>query len=295
MRRGRKFRGKSQAAMEYLASYSWMILIVVVVLVVLFTFGVFSSSGPFTPRAAPGSCQIARSGLSPALSGNCNGELPEYAAQFNGAAYVTTPFYTSNMPAITVTAWFNLNSVSAGHNPRVVANGNTLAAGDYHGVELAVNNGGTSGFFAVGNGVTENSITWNTPLASGTWYFYAGTYSQSSGTVTVYINGNAMGTGSYAGLVNGVLPVAMGYDPAYSGDYLAGYISNVQIYNASLSAGDMKSLYLEGIGGAPIDTLYLVGWWPLNGNADDYSGLVYNANTVGVDYTNSWTKGYTAP
>ncbi|MGC9010605.1 MAG: hypothetical protein ACP5JN_00435 [Candidatus Micrarchaeia archaeon] len=28
----------------------------------------------------------------------------------------------------------------------------------------------------------------------------------------------------------------------------------------------------EGIGGAPIDLQHLVAWWPLNGNANDYSG-----------------------
>ena len=55
-----------------------------------------------------------------------------------------------------------------------------------------------------------------------------------------------------------------------------GMLANVQIYNASLPASDIQALYMEGIGGAPIDTDYLTGWWPLNGNTNDYSG--YNNN-----------------
>ena len=39
----------------------------------------------------------------------------------------------------------------------------------------------------------------------------------------------------------------------------------------------------------------LVGWWPLNGNANDYSGNNNNGVPTGVIYTNNWYSGYSAP
>ena len=61
-----------------------------------------------------------------------------------------------------------------------------------------------------------------------------------------------------------------------------GKIANVQVYHSSLSANAINSLYLAGIGGAPIAFQNLSGWWPLNGNANDYSG---NGNN-GTEYGN---------
>ena len=74
-----------------------------------------------------------------------------------------------------------------------------------------------------------------------------------------------------------------------------GYISNFQIYDASLPTNDIKALYQEGIGGAPIKIQNLVGWWPLNGNANDYSGNGNNGVPNGVTYTSNWYSGYSVP
>jgi hypothetical protein len=84
------------------------------------------------------------------------------------------------------------------------------------------------------------------------------------------------------------------YNPTSEGT-LNGSLSNVQIYNISLSASMVQALYQEGIGGAPINPMYLVGWWPLNGNANDYSGNNNNGQAYNVIYTSSWTSGYSAP
>ena len=50
-----------------------------------------------------------------------------------------------------------------------------------------------------------------------------------------------------------------------------GSISNVQFYNTVLSYPEIKQLYSEGLGGSPISNAGLIGWWPLDGNANDYS------------------------
>ncbi len=74
-----------------------------------------------------------------------------------------------------------------------------------------------------------------------------------------------------------------------------GGISNIQIYNASLSANVVTALYQEGIGGSPLDLQNLVAWWPLNGNANDYSGNLNNGVAANVVFTSSWASGYSAP
>jgi len=44
-----------------------------------------------------------------------------------------------------------------------------------------------------------------------------------------------------------------------------------------------------------IDLPNLVGWWPLNGNPNDYSGNGYNGAANIVTYTTQWTSSYVAP
>jgi hypothetical protein len=70
-------------------------------------------------------------------------------------------------------------------------------------------------------------------------------------------------------------------------------IADLQIYNTSLDYASVNALYREGIGGAPIDLQNLVGWWPLNGNANDYSGNGNNGAPANVVYASSWINGYT--
>ena len=72
-------------------------------------------------------------------------------------------------------------------------------------------------------------------------------------------------------------------------------MANVQLYNTSLSSSELLLLYTEGIGGAPIRPQNLTGWWPLNGNANDYSGNGNNGQLNGVTFSSSWENGYTAP
>ncbi|MEM3839367.1 MAG: hypothetical protein QXF01_02190, partial [Candidatus Micrarchaeaceae archaeon] len=85
---------KAQAAMEYLMTYGWAILAIGIVLGALYSLGIFNSLN-LAPKAQPGGCQVFRpdgpnttSFIS--LEGVCNGELPEYVADFNGqSSYIS--------------------------------------------------------------------------------------------------------------------------------------------------------------------------------------------------------------
>ena len=76
------------------------------------------------------------------------------------------------------------------------------------------------------------------------------------------------------------------YLAAFNGasHYFAGAITDVQIYNASLSSGQISSLYQEGIAGPPSSAARNVGWWLLEGDAGDYSGYNNAGTPVGVAY-----------
>ena len=287
---------KNQSAMEYLMTYGWSILIIAVVLGALSFLGVFNPI-TFAPKANPGSCQIVKNtqlGISN-LVGSCNNQVPQYVAQFNGNSYVNVSIPV-NTPQITVILWFKASTFSSG-NPRIIANGQPDGSLD-NGFELFVNNGGGSGAWCVGNATSlKNSYAgWNKQLSTSTWYMYAGTYSGITGNTTVFLNGKPIDT--HVNAVNSISsshPINIGRDPNYNGDYFYGQLANIQIYNVSFSSSTISSIYQNGVGGVPIDLQNLVAWWPLNGNANDYSGNNNNGVPTNVVFTSNWYNGYTQP
>ena len=133
-------------------------------------------------------------------------------------------------------------------------------------------------------------------LQANTWYFMVGTASQQSGTYNLYINGaDAFGSPeSFSGTLESATGFYIG-EFGYQSAYLNAQIANVQIYNASLSQNSIQALYYEGIGGVPINLRNLVGWWSLNGNADDYSGNGNNGASTAITYTSNWYSNYATP
>jgi len=131
------------------------------------------------------------------------------------------------------------------------------------------------------------------PVQTGKWYFIAWTYNPAqNNNQSAFLNGALIGTNTGANMVlNGAIQLGKNGQPGS----INGYVSNFQIYNTSLSANEIQALYLEGIGGAPINLQHLVGWWPLNGNANDYSGNGNNGQASNVNFVSNWYNGYTPP
>jgi hypothetical protein len=124
----------------------------------------------------------------------------------------------------------------------------------------------------------------------GTKYWYAngkllGSMSSPPANNIVYISSNL--------LIGSISP---GEDAGYgTAEWFNGLIANVQVYNTTLSSSEITQLYLEGIGGTPINPRNLVGWWPLNGNGNDYSGNNANDALQTISYTSSWMNDYPSP
>ena len=288
-------RFRSQSAMEYLMTYGWAILIIAVVLAALFELGVFNPM-TFAPKASPGSCQVVRpegAGTTNfiSLEGECNGELPQYVAQFNGQnSYIgmqTTdfPIGTRNR---TVSLWVYEDNLASRHyvfDYNASPNVQTC-----FGIDLNIFNPGDFGVDYCGSAVMSSAT-----LKQNTWYNLVETLSNDD-VFNFYVDGSSAGSGSDTGFIgeNTANPgwIGAGYDAI---NILPGQIANVQIYNTSLSSNDIQALYQEGIGGAPISIQSLVGWWPLNGNANDYSGNGNNGVPANVIYTSNWYSGYGAP
>ena len=284
---------RSQSAMEYLMTYGWAILIIAVVLSVLFHLGVFSS-GNFQPHAQAGSCQVSRTAAGVSLEGQCNGLLPEFVASFNdylssGAIdRISDSSFPSGSQPVSVFAW--IKSTQSATYP-FIFNYGAYGVGEQDWV-LGMYSGQIC------------SDSWGDhrcagPLVDdGRWHFVGFTYAGGVTNTVVYVDGIAytgVGSGTPSVVVGGSTISDIGGGANGGIINFTGSIANVQIYNTSLSPAEANSLYLGGIGGAPIRPQNLIGWWPLDGNANDYSGNNNNGQLNGVTFSSSWENGYTAP
>ena len=306
-----KASAKAQSAMEYLMTYGWAILIIAVVLGALFELGVFNANN-FAPKAPPGACQVFRpNGPGTTsfinLEGVCTGEMPQYVAVINNGGGILVPEPKPNNwnGGYTATVWVNYIPpvnfcgylVGIGNstgNPRgglVGGCGNWGNQAYPYAEACPMPDAGCSGAGTGGN---------YEPLNTGTWYFLAGVWNPQTKTITLYINGQFSSSGTNGATPANFTPPGPAYYfdiPGLDGSSISikAEMSNAQLYNTSLSANDIQALYLEGIGGAPIDLQNLVGWWPLNGNANDYSGNGNNGQINNVNFVGNWYSGYTPP
>ena len=286
---------KSQAAMEFLMTYGWSILIIAVVLGALFQLGVFSSAN-LAPRASAGNCKILRVAGTSNLEGTCSGVLPQSVGSFGTAnSFITLPS-PATLPSgsITISTWVYLNALSTSLGTFYSANAQSLTNG-YSWLFTD-----TSGHVRAqySNGIAEVALQATNTITAGKWYMVSQEFDIPNNAYAFYINGVQSGSGSISNFVqsgrtNGYIGTYQGSTSASYG--INGYLSDVQIYNASLDTNQINALYLKGIGAAPIAPQNCVGWWPLNGDTNDYSGNNNNGAATAVTYTSAWTSGYTTP
>ena len=286
---------KSQSAMEYLMTYGWAILIIAVVLGVMFQLGVFSSAS-FAPKAKAGSCLVERTTAGASLGGMCQGELPQYVMSLTGYGSAVNQSVVSAIPAqsmtaVTISAWVNLRNLNpCWENVAALYTGSAA-------LDIGVS---CSSYEAVMRQDGSHAVGVPSPLIStGTWYFITGEWNGTTDQMTVFLNGgnqqSSTGNGQATYVVNkvnigGEFNGGVGLMYAFNGT-----MANVQVYNVTLSAAEVQALYQEGIGGAPVRPQNIVGWWPMNGDVNDYSGNNENGQNNGAGYSSFWTNGYSAP
>jgi len=257
---------KSQAAMEYLMTYGWAILIIALALGVLYSLGIMNPKN-FAPRAPPGSCFVFRPngpGTTDyvSLQGTC-GYLPMYVASFNGVkVYITVPYLSVfYQHSFTVTAWVNYNDEFSNDKGLLFA-----CQSDSVDKCLHITRRNVKPYF----GFWADDLAGNTYLSRNKWWFLAFTWDSLTKQRNISVNGKLDARGTSRGLLNvSSGQVSIGND---WGNYMNGSIANVQIYNTVLTPQEIQYLYQQGLGGGPVRLQNLVAWWPLNGDAKDYSG-----------------------
>ena len=127
-------------------------------------------------------------------------------------------------------------------------------------------------------------------ITPGVWYDVVGV-STASATYE-YINGQQY-TSAGALTYNTAGPIYIG--AGSEGSLFNGKMANVQMYNIALSPTQVLELYDEGISGTPINKANSVGWWMLNNNPNDASGIGNNGIATSLTYNSNWNTGYTAP
>jgi hypothetical protein len=163
-------------------------------------------------------------------------------------SHILTTYNPGPLSALSVEAWVNLNGLSQGaNNPRLAASSHTDA--DSKGFQLMVTNGRQPQFW-VGSGTATANASGGTVPVSG-WAHLAGTWDGT--TIRLYVNGVLAVTGAAAfsgsvaaGLASGI---GLGYNPAYSGDYLNGLLAEVAVYGTALSAAQVAAHYTAGPAG----------------------------------------------
>ena len=262
-------------------TYGWAILIIAIVMIALFQLGIFNQQDP---RITAGACEVYHGNN----VGECQGVWPQFVAQFNGQnADITisnTPEVSTN--SFTWSIWISPNSWPSDNNG--VFGESSINTGAPYMIEQGSPSSPILQFSNTGGGVSSVYA----PILINTWQNVVGTYNYATGVIAIYVNGKLVQSATSSPLIRYSVPIYVG---DFSSAYFNGRISNVQIYNTSLSQSEITTLYQEGIGGAPIAPNYLVGWWPLNGNAQDYSGNNNQGTAVSVAYNSSWTSGYVQP
>ena len=221
---------------------------------------------------------------------------PELVAEYNPSVSSMVVTQQLNGTPLTKSNAFTLSAWVYGYGPTV--GGETLANSSSNN-----NNGGFDFLFSkIGNGQSDyvlsvapccnNRVSWPNGVDSfplNKWEMVTGEYDPVSGIANVYLNGTLFASKNIGrGLTAGqLLPLYLGSNSVSGGisSIFNGLMSDVQVYNQSLSQNQIISLYSEGISGSPIIGNSLIAWYPLNGNANDYSGN----NNNGVSYNMTYT------
>jgi hypothetical protein len=212
------------------------------------------------------------------------------AANFNGASsYIQTS--ASALPmgtnALSMFAW--IKTTQSGNYPDIAAYGK---CGPGNGAALGV----YAGYFYAD--FCSDAANSNVLVSNGFWHLVGFTFAGGTKAVTMYVDGVAIpgSVSTVPNIITGGYNDYIGWWSGATSPYFQGSVSDVQIYNISLSSSQVKQLYQEGVSGQPMGDSGLVGWWPLADSANDYSsngnnGVPTNVVFGNVNYVSPATSG----
>jgi hypothetical protein len=206
------------------------------------------------------------------------GSAPQSAAQFNGQnSYISIPYSPALYPgnSVTISLWFETQmTISGGWTNLYNTAGfsNNCDNGAYC-VRICC----STIYFTVTTSThtTEHASRSNSKLNGqingGSWNNVVATFNGVA--ASLYWDGTFESSNAIYGA-----PIFPDVNSITMGDGSVpfnGLVANLQVYNTALSQQQISLLYLEGIGGAPVATQSIVGWWPLSGDANNYANTPY--------------------
>ena len=211
---------------------------------------------------------------------------PNLVGNFSNTSQIQTKGGYAAPSALTITMWIKLT-----HYDTVSA----IAISAISSISESGNNGccnwrlgpRTNGlFFDPG---FWGDLTQGWTINYNQWYLLTMTLTNVTGhenLYAIYLNKTSYVSGSAISSALGIPPVE--YIDIGSGQgsapSLSGNIADMEIYGSALSVAQVSKLFDEGVGGAPISNAGLIGWWPLDGNPNDYSGNGNNGVATNVQW-----------
>ncbi len=213
------------------------------------------------------------------LNGNATSIL---AGNFNGASSnVSTALPTTATASVSIAVWAYVPSTS--EHGAFVKLGSTGSPGTGYGIGVGAGNWDSAGNELL---VLFENVRWiDCGTSMGTGWHLAVLVLSSGGVPSCYLDGRITATSIGANAIAPTPAMYIGSDGAFSTRFFTGSLANAQVYNTALSTQQVQQLYQEGIAGTPLSSAGLVGWWPLNGNANDYSSNGNNGTASNVIYS----------
>jgi hypothetical protein len=156
------------------------------------------------------------------------------AGVFNGTSSTgITTLAGPSTATFTISFWLSQTAFTGG---RSIANSHTDA--DNNGFQFLGAGGFQVGDF--GNGSSKTTVNFGAPTTSA-WHMFTITYDGVN--LLGYVDGVAGSPTAFTGpMTNGVANLAFGFNPAYSGDFWAGMMAGVAIWNRALTSGEVASI-----------------------------------------------------
>ena len=207
----------------------------------------------------------------------------DYIAYFNGTSSYINATQGYNLKNFSISAWFSTttlkNETIETGNPTTLSHSLSI----YNGNSICTNKVSRGGYFIVGSYNNVNVCASINPIIS-TWYNVVTTYNKTS--LDIYVNGSLNGNVASTGTPGTSNFETIGNCLTCTKYDFNGNIANVQIYNKTLNATQISNTYGFGIEGAPLYTTRLYGWWPLDGNANDYTNNYNTGIPTNIIYQN---------
>ncbi len=161
---------------------------------------------------------------------------------FDGTSWISAPNFSDFNPTTAITVEFWMKRDTTGSQNPVQHLVNKSGSTNRYNWGMYLGNGGTQVDFALNSGLAIcSSPVIATPL--GRWYHLAGTWSQATGLMKLYINGDSVASFSYSGPINNdpdSLCVGGIGAANFIADRFKGQIDDIRIWSTAKTTAEIK-------------------------------------------------------